>query len=72
MIAGDHQRTNAGAPCACDRLLGFRTRGINHADQSKEDEVLFDTLIRMRGVCREGFAGKPSSGDGKRAQRLTR
>ena len=55
---------------ACDGVPGFGARRIDHADQPGEHQVLFDTLVRMRGVLGKGVAGQPSAGDAERAQRL--
>ena len=50
VIAGDHDRPDAGAPGARHRVLRLRPRRIDHADQSGEDEILFDAFVGMRGV----------------------
>ena len=47
MIAGDHDRADAGAFRARDGLLRLVARRIDHADQPSEDEVLLDALVEL-------------------------
>ena len=53
MVAGDHDRPNPGAFRACDGVLRFETRRIDHADQSGEHQALFHPLVRAGGVVRQ-------------------
>ena len=66
MIASNHHRTDAGAPCASDGLLRFVAWRIDHADQAGEHEVPFDVFadaaLRQRPVHRR------AKRDGQRAQ----
>ena len=49
MVAGDHNRLDSGFPADGNGFLGFRTRRVNHADQTHEGKACFQ-LIRG-GIC---------------------
>ena len=71
VIAGDHDRANAGAPGARDGVLRLRARRIDHADQAGEHQALFDALVRIGARApRARPASQPAGGDAKRAQRF--
>ena len=70
VIAGNHQRADAGAFGPGHGVLRLVARWVDHADQPGEHEVLFDALVRAGGVLREGVGRQPEAGDAERAQRL--
>ena len=67
VIARDHQGTNAGAPGAGDRLLRLGTRWIDHANQPREHEIVFEPFIGPRRVLGEHLVRQPPRGDAKGA-----
>ena len=54
MIAGDHQWADAGALRAGDRVARLLARGVDHANQPGENEILLEVLAGLRrGIFRQ-------------------
>src|SRR5690606_28807731 len=68
--AGDHERTDAGILRARNGLRGFGARRIDHADETEEDQVLFDRLVDS--LRTERIARQQAQRDPERAHALPR
>ena len=68
MIAGNHDRANAGALRAGHGLLCLLARRIDHADQAQKDEFVLDALVHFFVLKR--IRRQLARGDAQRAQRL--
>jgi hypothetical protein len=55
-IASDHERTNPGPPRSRNRFSSFGARRVDHADQPREHQVLFDAFVRARGMRGQDIA----------------
>ena len=47
MVAGDHYGADAGAPGEIDRISHLFARGIYHADETHEHQVLLDVIVDL-------------------------
>ncbi len=66
MIAGDHDDADARALRGGDRLLRFRPRGIDDADDADKDQLVLQRLVGFIVM----FFGDAAIGDAERAQRF--
>ena len=68
MVAGDHDGAYARHLRARDRFFRFFARGVDHANQPRENEILLKTLIHLFDF--ERIRGQRAEGHAERTQRL--
>src|SRR5690606_31037850 len=68
MIAGDHERTDAGGLRTRNGLCGLGARRIDHADEPEKDQVLLDRLVDS--LRTERIAWQQAQRDCERAHAL--
>jgi hypothetical protein len=56
--------------CARDGVFRLWSRRVNHADQARKHQALFDTLVRTSGMFREIVLFEPATSDAKRPEGL--